>query len=122
MKRYLALSLLALLVSGCPAVERTAYDTVVAAKGFTDKIKAAHPECSTGGSSTICTDLFKAIAAKDALIDAAEVYCAGPDFNGGGACDPPAKGTPAYTQAISKLNAAVASYNQTETDLKGAIK
>jgi len=65
--------------------------------------------------------LAKAIAAKDLLIDAVEVYCAGPEFNGGGKCDPPAKGTPAYDQVIAKLNAALASYEQSETDLKGVL-
>lgn len=106
---------------GCPAIEKNAYNTVVAAKAFTDKIKAQHPECTPGNSSTLCVDLVKATAAKDTLIDSIEVYCAGPNFNGGGACDPPAKGTPAYEQVLSKLNASIASYNQTEVDLKAVL-
>lgn len=121
---WLVPALAFMLCSGfvCAPAERVAYDTVVAAKGFTDKIKAVHPECSAGGSSTICTDLLKAIAAKDALIDAAEVYCAGPNFNGGGACDPPAKGTPSYAQASAKLQAAISSYSQSEKDLKAVLQ
>jgi len=31
------------------------------------------------------------------------------------------KGTPAYDQVIAKLNAALASYEQSETDLKGVL-
>jgi len=124
MKRIAVLALLfvSLGSTGCPQVERTAYNTVVAAKAFTDKIKSQHPECpSFGNRSVLCADLAKAIAAKDLLIDAVEVYCAGPAFNGGGKCDPPAKGTPAYDQVIAKLNAALASYEQSETDLKGVL-
>lgn len=125
MKRIMSLVLFSfVLCSGfvCTPVERVAYDAVVAAKAFTDKVKLQHPECATGVVSTLCSDLAKAVAAKDTLIDAVEIYCAGPDFNGGGACNPPAKGTPAAVQAVAKLNAAIAVYNQTELDLKGVIK
>jgi hypothetical protein len=111
-----------MLFTSCQAVEKTAYNTVVAAKAFTDKIKTQHPECSPGNASTLCVDLTKATSAKDTLIDAIEIYCAGPTFNGGGACEPPAKGTPAYTQATDKLSAAISSYSQAETDLKGVLK
>ena len=110
----------------CPTFEKTAYNTVVAAKAFTDKMKSLHPECASptaiSSGNVLCADLAKATAAKDALIDAIEVYCAGPNFNGGGACDPPAKGTPAATQATTKLQAAISAYTQTEVDLKGVIK
>jgi hypothetical protein len=111
-----------LLVLGCPAVEKTAYNTVIAAKAFTDKVKSQHPECNTGNASALCATLIKAVAAKDTLIDSVEIYCAGPSFNGGGACQPPAKGTPAYIQATNKLNAALVSYEQLEKDLKGVLK
>ena len=114
------------LTAGCPTFEKTAYNTVVAAKAFTDKEKALHPECASAtavssGNAT-CANLAKATSAKDALIDAIEVYCAGPKFNGGGACDPPAKGTPAATQAIAKLQAALSAYSQSEADLKAVLK
>jgi hypothetical protein len=121
----LVLSVVA-LTAGCPTFEKTAYNTVVAAKAFIDKEKALHPECASPGAipsgNVLCADLAKATAAKDSLIDAIEVYCAGPNFNGGGACDPPAKGTPAATQATAKLQAAIAAYSQTETDLKAVAK
>jgi hypothetical protein len=131
MKKTLALlPAVALLLAGCPLSppERIAYETVVAAKAFTDKTKSQHPECNpatgtapTAATSTVCIDIAKAVSAKDALIDAAEVYCAGPDFNAVGACNPPAKGTPASTQALAKLNAAVAAYNKIAAELKGVL-
>lgn len=115
-----------IFVSGCPKTEQVAYDTVVAAKAFTDSISAKHPECKSptaiSSGNALCADLAKAVSAKDTLIDAVEVYCAGPNFNGGGACDPPAKGTPALAQVTAKLQAAEAAYSQAETDLKGVIK
>jgi hypothetical protein len=121
----IALALMLSLV-GCPTFEKSAYNTVVAAKAFTDQMKAQHPECNSPAAipsgNVLCADLVKATAAKDVLIDAIEAYCAGPNFNGGGACDPPAKGTPAATQATAKLQAAIAAYEQTESDLKGVIK
>jgi hypothetical protein len=120
MKRLIPAMLVAtLLLAGCTPVERTAYNTVVAAKAFLDKEKQQHPECATVPASTVCADLTKAIAAKDLLIDAITVYCSGPDFNTGGSCNAPQKGTAAYDQAVVKLNAAIANYNQAASDLKG---
>jgi len=101
--------------------ERTAYETVVAAKAFIDKSKAQHPECASTPTTAVCVDLQKATAAKDTLIDVIEVLCAGPNFTSGQSCDFPKKGTPAYDQAIAKMNAALTSYNQTATDLKGVL-
>lgn len=111
---------LALFAASCNTpVEKTAYETVVGAKAFTDSIKAHHPECVTGpASSTTCVLLARAIAAKDTIIDAAEVACAGPNFDNGGACDFPKKGTPGYDQAVAKINSAIANYNQIAGDLK----
>jgi hypothetical protein len=123
MKRLLIIPFLLVLV-GCSPVERQAYRTVVAAKAFLDAEKKAHPECSATDVTNVgalCDDLRKATAAKDVLIDALEVYCSGADFENGGACQPPTKGTPAQTQAVAKLKAALAYYEQTETDLKGVL-
>jgi hypothetical protein len=112
-----------LVIAGCTSLERTAYQTVVAAKSFLDSEKASHPECVSPESnvtSAICTDITKAVGAKDALIDAITVYCSGPDFNTGGSCNAPQKGTAAYDQAAAKLQAAIGLYNQTAADLKKA--
>ena len=114
------------ILSACPGqpIQNTTYDVIVAAKAFLDNTKTQHPECGNGTqpSSTVCVDLAKATSAKDALIDALEDYCAGPDFTTGtGPCDAPTSGTSTATQLTAKLNAAIASYNQTATDLKGVL-
>lgn len=119
---FATIGLICLIVIGCTPVEKQAYTVVVGAKAFIDSEKKQHPECATAPASTICTNLVKATAAKDALIDAVEVYCSSPSFLSGGPCAPPAKGTPAATQATAKLQAAISSYNQTEKDVKGAIQ
>lgn len=122
MRRLIPALTMVLVLFGCTPVERTAYSTIVAAKAFLDSEKASHPECATA-TSTVCVDLKKAVSAKDLLIDAAEVYCSSPTFDqNGGACTPPAKGTPASQQAVAKLNAAIAAYNQAASDLKGVVK
>ena len=108
-----------LFVSGCPAVERDAYNTAVAAKAFLDTERKAHPECVAGSTGQLCTTIVKAVAAKDVLLDALTVYCGGPNFASGGACDAPKKGTPGAQQAIDKLNAAIANYKVIQADLKG---
>ena len=132
MKRLIpAIIIAALVLSGCTSLERTAYNTVVAAKGFLDSEKKQHPECgltvagapvaiNTTPDTVVCKDLAQAVGAKDALIDAITVYCSGPDFNNGGVCQPPAKGTPAALQAQSKLQNAISMYNSIAADLKNA--
>lgn len=120
-KLALALTLaLTLCLTACTPLERQAYNTAIAAKAFLDSVKAAHPECPAA-SSTLCSDVVKATAAKDALIDALEVYCSGAAFESGGACQAPAKGTAALVQAEAKLRAALSHYSQTEKDLKGVL-
>lgn len=120
--RLLTLLTLTLLLTSCTPVEKLAYNTIVAAKGFLDTIKSQHPECATGATSTVCTDVKRAVAAKDSMIDAAEIYCSSPSFDtGNGACSPPAKGSPAAQQLAQKLQAAITAYNQTAKDLKGAL-
>ena len=122
MKRIAILLTVGLFLAGCTPVERTAYNTVVGAKAFLDTEKKAHPECGTWPSTSTaqwCVNINKAVASKDLLIDAITVYCAGPAFNNGGACDAPKKGTPGYDQAVAKLQAAIAAYNQVAADLKG---
>ena len=121
MKRTIAVALLCLVMIGCSPIERQAYKVIVGAKAFLDAEKKMHPECTTE-TTTLCTDLFKAVRAKDALIDAAEVYCSGPEFEAGGKCQAPKAGTPASDQAIAKLKAALEIYGQAEADLKGVLK
>jgi protein involved in sex pheromone biosynthesis len=124
MKRTLSIVLLAALaMTACTSTERAAYNTVVAAKALLNSEKSAHPECTAASNnSALCVDLRKATDAKDLLVDAIEVYCGGAQFEAGGACQAPAKGTPRATQLIAKLKAALSSYSQTEKDLKAVIK
>ena len=92
MKRFGLIAVAAaLILAGCPTVQSDAYKTVVAAKAFLDDQKTKHPECATGAASQTCNYLKQATAAKDALIDAGEAYCGGPQFEAGGACQAPAK-------------------------------
>ena len=119
--KKLALVLPLLLLMGCTSIERSAYNTAVASKKFLDSVKAKHPECAAGQATSLCTGLRKATAAKDLLVDAGEAYCGGKQFDTGGACQPPAKGTPQFTQLTDKLKTALAGYSQTEKDLRGLL-
>lgn len=107
------------LTESCTSLERQAYNTVVAAKAFIDAEKKMHPECQTTAGMATCGKLAQATSAKDALIDAAEIYCSGPSFEAGGKCEPPTKGSPGFAQAEAKLKAAIANYKQLELDIKG---
>ena len=123
MKRFIPVLAMVALLSGCTPLERSAYNTVVAAKAFLDKEKQQHPECPSGSvnlDSSVCVNLAKAVGAKDALIDAITVYCSGPDFNNGGACNAPDVHSEAGVQAEAKLRAAITNYNQVQADLKQA--
>lgn len=110
-----------LLLSACnTSLQEVARDGIASAYGYTQSVKANHPECATGTQSTTCTILAKTIAAKDSTIDALEVYCTGAAFNAGtGPCVPPSG--PALQTATAALNAALGNLNQEIKDIK-AIK
>lgn len=119
--------MLCFAMAGCPKVEKDAYLTVTGAKSFLQKV-ASDYSCPTPENPNaipkdkgICNFVPLAVAAKDALIDAGEIYCAGKDFENGGACNTPAKNTPAYDQAYAKLSAALVTYKRIENDLRKAI-
>ena len=95
-----------------------AYNVIVGAKGYLDSEKAQHSECVTTPQASVCLLISRAVGGKDFLIDALSIYCSGPNFLNGGACDPPAAGTPALVQAQTKLQAAINNYNQIAADLK----
>jgi len=112
-------------LTGCPKPERVAYETAVGAKAFLGSMQKAHPECAIASvtPTALCGNLARAVAAKDLLIDAGEIYCGGPSFDvDGGACDPPAKGTLGYQIARDKLQAAIRNYTQAEADLRKAVQ
>ncbi|MGH7744434.1 MAG: hypothetical protein ACREQ5_06375 [Candidatus Dormibacteria bacterium] len=110
-------------------MERMAYDAVVGGKAALLTYRSDHPQCifdAVTGLSNIVSDYScvlnnRLTAAKDAIIDAAEIYCSGTDFESGGACNPLSKSSPGYAQAVAKLRAAITSYNQVYTDFKTAI-
>jgi hypothetical protein len=121
----------AVAFAGCPPIERDAYTLVTGAKAALVDFRGRHSECApfdalSGLSANVklgpCILNNRLTSAKDAIVDAAEVYCSGKDFENGGACNPPAKGTPGYEQAAAKLKAAIASYHQIEKDAGGVLK
>lgn len=133
MKRFstfIGVAVLSTVLFGCEPIERTAYDIVVTSKASLVSFRSHHPECAfnvrTGLSQVtgnpLCAANNKLTSAKDLIIDAAIIYCAGAQFESGGTCNPPSKGSPAYQQAYDKLSAAIAGYDQTAADLKGVIQ
>lgn len=110
-----------LLLAGCSPLERHAYNVIVSSNAFIKSVKSQHPECQNGSGMALCGKISQAVSAKDALIDAVEIYCAGPDFNAGGKCNPPSKSSPGAAQASDKLRSALLSYEQIEKDLKGVV-
>ena len=117
-------------LTGCSPIEVQAYRIIVGAKAFTTSLGNSHPECGSRDSnqhwvpsantSPVCSSIVKTIAAKDLMIDIAELYCSGPEFESGGPCTPPAdKGVQA--QLVAKLKFAIQNYEQTETDVKSLL-
>lgn len=106
----------------CTPVEQQAYRTIVTANAFLKSEYNAHPECKSSppSNSNVCVILGQAVAAKDALIDAVEVYCAGGTFDNGGPCNAPHKGDSRYADTTQKLNAAIAAMTQIINDVKKA--
>lgn len=124
MKPYAVICLLvaaSLFVSGCPKIEKDAYLAAVGAKAFLDSEYGKHPECLPNTKTGVCDYLAKAVAAKDLLISAGELYCGGEGFATGGACYPPSKKDPKYSQVYDRLQAALAGYKQIEKDLRALL-
>lgn len=117
-------------LTGCSSLERQAYNVIVGSKAFTVSISAKHPECGTrdangvwqtaGNKAAVCVAIDKGISAKDLLIDAAEEYCSGSDFETGGACNAPTSKT-IKAQLAAKVQAAITGYEQAETDIRALI-
>lgn len=124
MKRALLIVPFLLFLYGCTPVEKVAYRTVVGAKAFLDSVKSNHPECAGPSLIALCTDLRKAISAKDLLIDAGEVYCNVATFGNSDTtpCHPTDKSTPAGQKALTVLQNSITQYSQAEKDLKGVIQ
>lgn len=118
-----------MIMAGCPKEERVAYNLVAGGKAALVDFRGRHQECqpydTITGLSPVklsqCEAQNRLTSAKDTIIDAANVYCSGADFDKGGVCNPPAKGSPASQQALAKLKAAIANYEQVEKDVQGII-
>lgn len=101
-----------LALTGCQPIEKTARDSVAAAKGYLDSAKAHHPECATnGGHGANCDIIARGVGAKDAVIDAVQVYCASSSYDSGSPCSP-------NKDAEPKLKAALQSLDQIMTDVR----
>lgn len=119
----LSLVLVFVLVTlACPhqPLEQAARDGIAQAKGMLDDAKGRHPECQVAdnAASKVCKVLKTATSAKDTLIDALSLYCAGTpatgdkSFDDGGPCVPDKSVEP-------KLNSALHSLDQIMADVKG---
>jgi hypothetical protein len=121
MKRLFAVVGLCLLFVGCTSFEKSARDSVAAANGVLVVLQRQNGQCKLDPSQPVCQRIKQGIAAQNLAIDALEVYCSGPAFEAGGACQPPSD--PALKNAAEvKLNAAIASLNTIVVDLKGLVK
>lgn len=107
MKKAVLVLCSALLLISCQPIEKTARDSIAAASGFLNQAKANHPECDPQlpGSETnsICVAIWKAIDAQNFAINALEIYCAGPEFNAGGNCQPDANYKDKLKEALAKM-------------------
>lgn len=119
-KRTGLVLLLALGLAGCD-LAKSSRDGIASAKGALDKAKLEY-SCGTPSEGAVCGKIRQAVAVKDVAIDALSIYCSGPSFEAGGACNGPAKGTSAAQQAADKLNAAMRQLNQIMADLKPLLK
>jgi len=119
MKHVLAVLIMGLMLVtvACQPVEMTARDTIAASKGFLDSQSAIHAECATTPTLAVCGLITKGNAAKHLAIDALEEYCAGPQFESGGACVSP-KDKTQKNQLQGKLTSALTNLNQIITDIK----
>lgn len=120
MKKVLNLFLLVALtvgMAGCQPPEMSARDSIATAKGFLDSEAKAHPECNSAPTGQVCVLVNKGNAVKHTAIDALELYCSGPGFESGGACQPPTDKI-AKDQAAEKLKAAIRNLDQIVKDIK----
>lgn len=110
------------------APEQWARDALAASRGFLEAARQNHaaecaavPPCSIPGvrdkgkCERICAAIRRASHAHNAALDALSLYCAGPGWSEGGACNP----QPAWEP---RLRAAIAELERILADLKGALQ
>ena len=119
MKRFSVILLLALSLTlvACQPIEKSARDGIAGAKSLLDYYKLEF-KCGTPDAGPKCPAVARGVAAKDFAIDVLLVYCAGPSFNSGGACEP-SKSKDARAALATKLEAALKDMQRNINDLRG---
>ncbi len=108
---------LAFGLTACPVKPDNARDAIATAKGFLDSEAKAHAECASGLVNQACDLITRGNAAKHVAIDALNQYCAGPDFDAGGACHAPQ--TKNMQELLgNQLKAAIHNLNLIVSDLR----
>lgn len=102
--RLLVLLAATLAMTGCQPIEKTARDSVATAKGYLDSAKQHHPECAAGGHGANCDIIARGVGAKDAVIDAVQIYCASPNYDAGAPCTPNKDTEPKLKEALKRLD------------------
>jgi len=116
MKKLLLLVLSLVLIACNQPIEQTARDSVATAKGYLDSARQHHPECQPNSTGAVCQIISRGVAAKDAVIDAVDIYCASPQYSEqGGPCAP-------NKDAAQKLKEALKNLSTIMTDVKGVVK
>jgi len=118
MRKRIAICLLFVLtivMVACQPFEKSARDSVAAAKGFIEQAQANHKqECVANPNTALCSAINQAVAAQNSAIDALDLYCAGSAWQSGGACQPNKELEPRVRAAISNLDRMI-------KDAKGAV-
>lgn len=121
MRTPLVLLAVVLLASGCSPLENQARDVAATSQGVIQQAQRTHlAECQANPSKPFpCGTINQAVAAQNALIDAAETYCGWP-ARPSAAELAASKGKPcARLQSASQtLSAAVRNLNVLVSDLK----
>lgn len=94
-----------IILTGCQPLEMSGRDAVSSAKGYLEAAKSHHPECSGGGHGANCDIISRGVGAKDAVIDALNIYCSSPSYTDqGGACSPNKNAEPKLKEALKSLS------------------
>lgn len=112
MKRLIIVLASVAFLASCNDFAGKSAKTIAAASAFINAENAQHAiSCNANPSQQVCQLLVRSSAAVNTAIDALETYCGGPQFAGGGNCQPHA----AYAD---KVNAAIMGLSQDVSDIK----
>jgi hypothetical protein len=119
MKQY-ALSLILLIpLLGCPTIQGNARDVSAALGGVLTAAQTQNQACKVNPTMPNCILINKGIAAQNALITSAEIYCGWSPVNP--PTDPNTKCVPVKS-AEAAVTAAIGNANLLITEIKGIIK